>query len=515
MKKNRIKKRHILLGILLFVFLAFFVVPFVNSCGEKLIFKYRIFGKVYQGGTVQLSASGLSGVTITLGGASSQTTTTNSSGEYAFTGLTAGTYTITPSKSGLRFLSTSESVVLSADRQDVNFTSSTEVFSASGSVAFGDSSNGISLRGVSGVTVTVGSSIVTTDADGSWEVLGLLPDTYSVSVSKEGWTLTGDSSITISASLPATSHNYSAIPAGWSIVGWTPGTGRSRNKLNSVLVSTQGIIVGDNGTVLIMNGSANNWIDRSSELNILNNLVFGTILSGSNGYIAMVMDADGNLFCSEPVNSAGDIGNSWPNNTNSVPGLSPQIILQYRGGTIKQLPAGSFWKMGIGGVGSGEFYAISDAGDFYWNSALYAGSDWIKKQPPAITGIPSPHINDLAVAYDGGNSLYYLDVCGNNGYAAQSNGTSTSEPSFTGYSPDYDTNSVWTTSDNLSAIALSTTSISYFSQNGFFARVFQSGTRTVDFRDFPYRIYGMYSNNRQANFSGGVIGEAGLILIKE
>jgi hypothetical protein len=71
-------------------------------------------------GTINVSGTGLQGVTLTLN--TSATATTDASGNYIFTGLANGSYTITPSKSGYTFTQTnSVQTVNNSNISGVNF----------------------------------------------------------------------------------------------------------------------------------------------------------------------------------------------------------------------------------------------------------------------------------------------------------------------------------------------------------------------------------------------------------
>ncbi len=73
-------------------------------------------------GTVNLSGSGLTGVTMDLTGAATVTATTDSGGNYTFINLSNGSYTITPSFSGYAFTpSSSPQTVSNADITGVDF----------------------------------------------------------------------------------------------------------------------------------------------------------------------------------------------------------------------------------------------------------------------------------------------------------------------------------------------------------------------------------------------------------
>ena len=63
-------------------------------------------------GQVTTSGTGLSGVTVTLGGAGSSTTTTDANGNYAFSGLANGSYTLTAAKAGFTISPASRSVTV-------------------------------------------------------------------------------------------------------------------------------------------------------------------------------------------------------------------------------------------------------------------------------------------------------------------------------------------------------------------------------------------------------------------
>ena len=89
-------------------------------------------------GTVTLNGSGLSGITMTLGGDSSGTTITDEDGNYSFTGLSNGTYTVTPTKDGYTFEPTSRDVTISdADVTGVDFAASVVVSTYSHSIEGG------------------------------------------------------------------------------------------------------------------------------------------------------------------------------------------------------------------------------------------------------------------------------------------------------------------------------------------------------------------------------------------
>jgi len=87
-------------------------VPITNSSVTGADFTASVLPTYSISGTVTLSGSGLSGVTLTLSVDASQTTTTNTLGNYTISGLSNGTYTITPSKSGYTFSPENTSVTI-------------------------------------------------------------------------------------------------------------------------------------------------------------------------------------------------------------------------------------------------------------------------------------------------------------------------------------------------------------------------------------------------------------------
>ncbi len=130
-------------------------------------------------GSVTIEGVAASGVTVAL--SSGATTTTDAAGAYTFTGVDAGAYTVSISgfSSDATFSATSQTATISSTGQvvTVNFDGSFVRTSAIiGSVRAG----GV---GLSGVTVSIGSSTTTTDADGQYSFSGLRAGDYTVALS--------------------------------------------------------------------------------------------------------------------------------------------------------------------------------------------------------------------------------------------------------------------------------------------------------------------------------------------
>jgi len=136
-------------------------------------------------GQVSANGSGLSGVTMVLGGAGLSTVTTDASGNYTFGGLGNGDYTITPSQTGFVFNPTNnKQTIKDEDITAVNFSATAfPTFSISGTVTSGSS-------GLSGTTVMLNgaaSDTVTTDAGGAYTFSGLGNGNYTITPSKTGF----------------------------------------------------------------------------------------------------------------------------------------------------------------------------------------------------------------------------------------------------------------------------------------------------------------------------------------
>jgi hypothetical protein len=136
-------------------------------------------------GQVTLSGSGLSGVTVTLGGSQSNSATTNGSGNYSFTVPAGGNYTVTPSLAGYTFNPSSLSFNnLSGNQTSANFVASTVTYTISGQVT-------LSGSGLGGVTVALGgsqSNSATTNGSGNYSFTVPAGGNYTVTPSLSGYT---------------------------------------------------------------------------------------------------------------------------------------------------------------------------------------------------------------------------------------------------------------------------------------------------------------------------------------
>ncbi|MGA2588737.1 MAG: carboxypeptidase regulatory-like domain-containing protein [Bryobacteraceae bacterium] len=174
-----------------------------NFTATPLITNYTISGQV------TLSGSGLSGVTMKLGGSQGGSTTTNASGNYSFTVPAGGSYTVTPSLAGYNFVPPGQAFSSLSGNQTANFTATPLItnYTISGEVT-------LSGGGLSGVTMTLSGSqsgSTSTNASGSYIFTVPAGGNYTVAPSLAGYrfappyqtfsNLTGNQAASFSATL--------------------------------------------------------------------------------------------------------------------------------------------------------------------------------------------------------------------------------------------------------------------------------------------------------------------------
>ena len=160
---------------------------YVGTATQLAVFGPRQNAVTYTiSGQVTLSGSGLSGVTVTLGGSQSGATSTNSSGNYSFTVPAGGNYTVTPSLSSYTFSPASLPFNnLSGNQAGANFAASiVTTYAISGQVT-------LSGSGLSGVTVTLSGSqsgAASTNSSGNYSFTVPAGGNYTVTPSLSGYT---------------------------------------------------------------------------------------------------------------------------------------------------------------------------------------------------------------------------------------------------------------------------------------------------------------------------------------
>jgi subtilisin family serine protease len=163
---------------------------------------YSISGRVHENGP------GVGGVSVTGGGAA---TTTAANGSYTLLVHAAGTYTLTATGSDHTFTPEQHVVTVGPNRTGVDFSATRVRFTISGTVT----DNGTP---VSGVTVTGGGVSVTTGANGTYALSGLVSGTYTVTASKTEYAFTpAEHVVTVGPNRPGV--NFSAARVTYSISG--------------------------------------------------------------------------------------------------------------------------------------------------------------------------------------------------------------------------------------------------------------------------------------------------------
>jgi hypothetical protein len=137
-------------------------------------------------GTVTVDGEGRSGVAVTVrqGGTVVATTTTDADGDYEVLNLDPGTYTVSIAPITGADCDGDQSAVVVADddvRVDFDCTTTPTTGTVTGTVTANGSP-------VSGATVALDGRTATTDAIGTFTITNVDPDTYTVSVTADGFT---------------------------------------------------------------------------------------------------------------------------------------------------------------------------------------------------------------------------------------------------------------------------------------------------------------------------------------
>jgi len=158
-------------------------------------------------GSIQLSGSALSGVTVALSGSQTSTATTDTSGKFTFSGLHAGsTVTVTPALSGFLFTPPGQTFTNLASNQIANFSASTnDNFVISGQVS-------VSGVGLGSATINVNGSQTTstaTDATGSYSIAVPAHGTYTIAAAHDGYIFSP--AITFSDLISSQTANFAGV----------------------------------------------------------------------------------------------------------------------------------------------------------------------------------------------------------------------------------------------------------------------------------------------------------------
>lgn len=161
-------------------------------------------------GRVTVSGSGLSGVTVNLGGSQTGSTTTDANGNYSFTVLAEGSYTLTPTKQNFTLAPTNATFSNLSGNQTANFTATLNLHQISGRVT---DINGISLPNVTMSLSGSQSGTTTTDSQGIYSFINLpAGGNYTVSPSLAGSTFNPGNRIFNALSANQASQDFSSAP---------------------------------------------------------------------------------------------------------------------------------------------------------------------------------------------------------------------------------------------------------------------------------------------------------------
>lgn len=149
------------------------------------------------------------GVTVTLSGTPVLTTTTDPSGVYTFTAVTDGARTVTPSKLGFTFTPANRAVTINrASVAGLDFAAqAVPTWSLSGAITPAASGSGATVALTGGATASV-----VADASGNYAFTGLPNGSYTVTVTKTGFSFTPPSQ-TVAISGASGNANFTAQAA--------------------------------------------------------------------------------------------------------------------------------------------------------------------------------------------------------------------------------------------------------------------------------------------------------------
>jgi hypothetical protein len=312
-------------------------------------------------GQVTTSGTGLSGVTVTLGGAASSATTTDANGNYAFSGLANGSYALTAAKAGFTISPASRSVTVN----EANVTG--QDFAANwimvGSV--------LSVKGVASHTIALkGDGMVWTWGNNDYGQLGDGTTTARrTPVQVSG--LTG-----VTAIAGGEGHNTIALKGDGTVWTWGAnwygqlGDGTTTDRLTPVQVSgltSVTAIAGGNFHTIALKGDGTVWTwgnnfagelgdgtntNRSTPVQV-SGLTGVTAIAGGN-FHTIALKGDGTVW-TWGYNFDGELGDGTNTNRSTpvqVSGLTGVTAIAGGGShTIALKSDGTIWTWGENGSG--------------------------------------------------------------------------------------------------------------------------------------------------------------------
>lgn len=146
---------------------------------------YQVTGRVTEDG------EGVAGVTVTLAGDEVETATTGTGGAYSFSGVLNGIYSVTPARYGYTFSpESSTETVAGADRQNIDFSTTSTQFIVHGTVQSGGAPLGDAIVTLSPLTLALGvygeTYRTVSLADGSFSLADVANGHYQLRVEING-----------------------------------------------------------------------------------------------------------------------------------------------------------------------------------------------------------------------------------------------------------------------------------------------------------------------------------------
>jgi sugar lactone lactonase YvrE len=166
---------------------------------------FSLSGTVHQGSN---TGPVLAGATVTFAG---KTTTTSSTGTFSITGIQPGTYTLTISKAGFA-TKTVPGYVINQNLSGLQFYL-TPVYTVSGTVRQGSSTGPV----LAGATVSIAGKTATTTSTGTFSIAGIPAGTYTVTISKSGFTTKTITGFAVNSN--RTGLVFYLSPAGFTVSG--------------------------------------------------------------------------------------------------------------------------------------------------------------------------------------------------------------------------------------------------------------------------------------------------------
>jgi M6 family metalloprotease-like protein len=285
---------------------------------------YSVCGTVRSG---SLTGPALEGVAVSL---ADKTALTDGAGSFCLTGITAGSYTLTLAKEG--YLGKSSGLVVSEDNNGVQlYLTPAPTYTISGTVRQGSAIGPL----LAGANVSMGDRSALTGSDGTFSLVGVRGGSYTVTVSKEGYTpktagyvVTGNANgLTYFLTLPT--YTISGTVRQGSATG--PALAGA-----SVSIAGKSALTGSTGSFSIVGVSAGSYTLTVAKAGYLTVTSAGYQVSGNQGSVELYLlpsytlsgtvrqgSATGPVLAGATVAVAGKSATTGSYGTFSVTGIPP------------------------------------------------------------------------------------------------------------------------------------------------------------------------------------------------